>query len=117
MSLHLTATISSTKLTRNILIAMLLGLSLGLWLHGIPQAEYAWVDIYITQGALALGSGLFITSIKLLVVPMIAVSLIYAMSRLGDAKNIGRLGFKTIILHFLTSLLAVMLAMFFCGFI
>ena len=72
---------------------MLLGFGLGLILYLIPYAQYPWVNQYITQGVLAMGSMIFITSIKLLVVPMIAISLMYAMTRL-DITHVGRLGLK-----------------------
>lgn len=101
-----------TQLARNVLIAMGLGLGLGLFLYFIPQAQYPWVNTYITQGVLAIGSMVFITSIKLLVVPLIAVSLMYAMTRL-DITHVGRLGFKTLSLYLATSVLAIVLAMFF----
>lgn len=101
-----------TQLARNVLIAMGLGFGLGLLLYFIPQAQYPWVSTYITQGVLAIGSMLFITSIKLLVVPLIAVSLMYAMTRL-DITDVGRLGFKTLSLYLITSVLAIVLAMFF----
>ena len=104
--------ISSTRLARHVFIAMLLGFGLGLILYLIPYAQYPWVNQYITQGVLAMGSMIFITSIKLLVVPMIAISLMYAMTRL-DITHVGRLGFKTLSLYFLTSVLAIVLAMFF----
>ncbi|MFA6037568.1 MAG: dicarboxylate/amino acid:cation symporter [Legionellales bacterium] len=103
-----------TQLARNVLIAMLLGFSLGLVLYFIPETQYPWVNAYITQGVLAIGSMLFITSIKLLVVPLIAVSLMYAMTRL-DLTHVGRLSFKTLSLYLLTSVLAIVLAIFFAS--
>lgn len=106
---------NSSTFARNIFIAMFLGLGLGLFLHTLPPADLPWVNQYITQGALALGSLIFITSIKLLVVPMIAISLMYAMTRLGDMRQIGRVGFKTLGLYFLTSIFAIVLAMFFAS--
>jgi Na+/H+-dicarboxylate symporter len=99
-------------LARNVLIAMLLGFGLGLALYFIPPTQYPWVNEYITQGVLAIGSMLFITSIKLLVVPLIAVSLMYAMTRL-EISHVGRLGLKTLTLYLFTSVLAIVLAMFF----
>lgn len=104
--------LSSTRLARNVIIAMLLGFGLGLILYFLPQSQYPWVNQWVTQGVLAMGSMLFITSIKLLVVPMIAISLMYAMTRL-DLTHVGRLGAKTLSLYFLTSVLAIVLAMFF----
>ncbi len=105
--------VSSHTLARNIFVGMVLGVILGLIVHELPQPEMAWAHTYITQGILSLGALLFITSIKIIVVPMIAVSLMYAMTRLGRGRHIGRLGFKTISLYLFTSLLAIGLAMFF----
>lgn len=104
--------LSSMQLARNVFVAMLLGFSLGLVLYFLPNVQYPWVNVYITQGLLAIGSMVFITSIKLLVVPMIAVSLMYAMTRL-DITHVGRLGLKTLSLYFFTSILAIVLAMLF----
>ena len=105
--------LSSSKLARNIFVGMVLGLIVGLILHALPDVQSAWAQTYLTQGILSLGALLFLTSIKIIVVPLIAVSLMYAMTRLGRGAHIGRLGLKTISLYLFTSIFAIVLAMVF----
>lgn len=51
---------------------------------------------------------LFLRALKMLVIPLILVSLISGVANLGDSKNLGRLGLKTMGYYLMTSILAIL---------
>ena len=57
------------------------------------------------------GGKIFITLLKMLVVPLVFVSLVCGAASLGDTGSVGRLGGKTIGLYLLTTAIAVSMAM------
>lgn len=100
---------NGSKLTRNILIGMLSGLLLGSVLNALTLG--GWVDTYLIGGVIEVGSRVFLSSLKLLVVPMVFVSLVAGAGALDDIKKLGRLGSKTFILYILTTALAITIAL------
>jgi Na+/H+-dicarboxylate symporter len=83
-----------TKLHTRILIAMLLGIPLGLILG--PKAEYIRpVGI------------LFIRLIRMIVVPLVFSSLFVGTASLGDIRKLGRIGLKTMGYYLCTTALAI----------
>lgn len=96
-------------LTSKIFIGILLGAILGLILKGMPDGTLK--NTILLDGVLKLmGSG-FITSIKMLVVPLVFVSLVCGSSSMGDVKKIGRIGVKTLLFYLATTALAISLAL------
>ena len=96
-------------LTRNILIAMLLGISLGIILNKIPRISH--IDVYLVDGLLDIGGKIFIAALKMLVVPIVFVSLVCGTCKLNDTQRFGRLALKTLVLYLLTTALAISLAL------
>lgn len=74
-----------------IMIALVLGVMLGAYLHG--SENQAWVTANILNPA----GQLFIKMIKMIVVPIVISTLIVGIAGVGDAKKLGGLGFKTIV--------------------
>ncbi|WHN64695.1 dicarboxylate/amino acid:cation symporter [Cysteiniphilum sp. QT6929] len=99
---------TNKKLTRNILIGMALGIIVGLIFH--PFADGYWVKTYISGGVLHLGGQIFLTLMKMLVVPLVFVSIVCGASNVADPKSLGRIGGKTIILYVCTTAIAITLA-------
>ncbi|WP_116963976.1 dicarboxylate/amino acid:cation symporter [Fastidiosibacter lacustris] len=99
---------TSKKLTRNILIGMFLGAIFGLILH--PFSNTDWLDTYMTNGILQLIGSIFITLMKMLVVPLVLVSIVCGASNVSEPKSLGRIGGKTIIIYIITTAIAVTLA-------
>ncbi len=99
---------TSKKLTRNILIGMFLGAIFGLILH--PFSNTYWLDTYMTNGILQLIGSIFITLMKMLVVPLVLVSIVCGASNVSEPKSLGRIGGKTIIIYIITTAIAVTLA-------
>ncbi len=51
---------------------------------------------------------LFIRLLKMLIVPLVVLSLVFGVAGVGDAKNLGRLGIKTFCYYIATSLIAIL---------
>lgn len=101
-------------LTQQILIAMVLAIVLGAsaqWLNGLTP----WLDIVINDwlvgGVFLIMGKIFVASLKLLVVPLVLVSLVCGAASLGSGKQLGRLGGKTLALYLLTTAVAISIAM------
>ena len=96
-------------LTRKILIAMTLGIIVGLVLHAIPPSKY--LDTFVINGILDAVGKIFINILKMLVVPIVFVSLVTGICNLGDSKKFGQLAAKTILFYLFTTALAITLAL------
>ena len=101
-------------LTKQILIAMVLAIIIG----AIAQAftGYAtWFDTlltdYLVGGVFFVIGKIFVATLKLLVVPLVLVSLVCGAANLGSGSQLGRLGGKTILLYLFTTAVAISLAM------
>ncbi len=101
-----------TNLTRNILIGMGLGFLLGSLVHFANPAADSIPMVYLINGFFDVGGQVFIASLKLLVVPLVFVSLVCGASNLSDGSSMGRIGLKTISLYLLTTAIAIALALF-----
>ncbi len=104
--------ISSWKklsLTTKILTGMVLGLLTGLLLRTLfPESTF--VTHYLINGLFHIFGQIFITSLKMLVVPLIFISIICGTCSLSDAATLGRLSVKTIGLYLVTTVIAITLA-------
>jgi Na+/H+-dicarboxylate symporter len=103
--------IDRAALTRNILVGMLLGLLLGSVIHALALAESNPVMSYGVNGIIDIGGKAFVASLKLLVVPLVFVSLACGASNLSDGSSLGRIGLKTIGLYLITTAIAITLAL------
>ena len=99
-----------SKLTRNILIGMALGLFVGSFFHWI-SAEDGLLTNFLVDGVFDFGGQIFIASLKLLVVPLVFFSLVCGASNLSDGSSMGRIGLKTLALYMFTTAIAITLAL------
>ena len=103
-------------LTGRIVLGMGAGLVLGALIkwaeqNGVFPAGFAhFIDAYLVNGLILLIGKIFIASLKLLVVPLVFVSLVCGAGGLGDSSKLGRIGLKTITLYLLTTATAIMIA-------
>jgi Na+/H+-dicarboxylate symporter len=67
--------------------------------------------VWLTEGIFHVVGQIFISLLKMLVVPLVFVSLVCGSSSLSDPKMLGRVGGKTIGLYLLTTAIAVCLAL------
>ena len=100
------------KLTRNIVVGMTLGILLGSVIFSFGLNDDHPLMLYVVDGLLDIGGKVFVISLKLLVVPLVFVSLACGASNLGDSASMGRIGIKTIGLYLLTTAVAITLALF-----
>lgn len=102
-------------LTGKIIIAMFIGITLGLFLNysGL-NGEGSFVNTYITDGFLSIVGKLFVNSLKMLVVPLVLISLICGVCGIGDIRLLGRVGGKTFFIYMVTTALAITTAIGLC---
>jgi len=99
------------SLTKKILIGMGLGLALGVLLQITDLVTNALFSSYFLNGVIDAGGKIFVTLLKMMVVPLVFVSLVCGARSLGATGSVGRLGGKTIGLYLLTTALAVSFAL------
>ena len=109
-------------LTVKILIAMVMGLVVGWGIFEFLEASTVddssqnnlatWIDAYVVDGLFFVGGKLFIASLKMMVVPLVFVSLVCGVCATDSGKDLGRLGGKSFGLYFLTTAVAITLALF-----
>jgi Na+/H+-dicarboxylate symporter len=99
------------SLTFKILLAMSLGLTLGLLTQNFFLDSEGFIFEYFFDGVIDAGGQIFIVSLKMVVVPLVFVSLTCGAASLGASGSIGRLGGKTIGLYLVTTAIAVSLAL------
>lgn len=95
------------SLTRKILIGMGLGIVVGLILN---LALPGWYDAASTYVLVPLGK-IFVNLIKMLVVPIVIVSLILGTAGISDPKKLSRIGGITILFFLITTAIAIILAL------
>ena len=99
-------------LTTRVVIGMALGASLGLLLNLSGLATPGgWVDSYLLDGLFQVIGTLFVNALKMLVVPLVLLSLVCGVCGIGDLNALGRVGFKTMVWFILTTALAITTAL------
>lgn len=105
------------SLTVRILIAMGAGLGVGILLNLASQQQWldsaiiGWVDEFVIVGVFDAVGRIFVASLKLLVVPLVFVSLVCGASSLGGNSRMGAMAAKTLCLYMLTTALAISIAL------
>jgi Na+/H+-dicarboxylate symporter len=99
------------NLTIRILIGMVAGLTLGMLIQLTGAGPDSLVRTLLVDGLLDAGGQIFIASLKLMVVPLVFVSLVCGAASLGGHGNMGRVGGKTVGLYLLTTGVAISIAL------
>ncbi len=103
----------TSTLTRRIVIAMLAGIALGGALNQFGPP--AWAQVYVLDGVLGVVGSLFVAALKMMVVPLVFVSLVVGVTALSDLRTLGRVGAKALALYLATTALAVTIALALAG--
>ena len=98
------------NLTVRILIGMAAGVVVGLAVQGLTSDDH-WIQTVLVQDVFDAGGKVFIASLRLMVVPLVLVSLVCGSSSLADGASMGRLGGKSIGLYLFTTSVAISLAL------
>lgn len=96
-------------LTLKIIIAMAAGFLIGMMINIMPKMVF--VDEYVVGGLFEIGGKIFITILKMLVVPIVFISLVCGTCSLDSSRRFGRLALRTVILYILTTAIAITIAL------
>ncbi|RZQ56385.1 dicarboxylate/amino acid:cation symporter [Pseudidiomarina tainanensis] len=97
------------SLTSRIVIGMFAGIAVGILLKAIfPDSTL--VEGYLTKGLFYVVGQIFISSLQMLVVPLVFVSLVVGTCSLSDPSKLGRLGGKSVGLYLITTAIAITFA-------
>ncbi|MGO1470538.1 MAG: dicarboxylate/amino acid:cation symporter, partial [Tissierella sp.] len=97
------------SLTTKILIALVLGLVVGLIVY--PMSQGTLRDTILIDGIFQLLGQIFLRAIMMIVVPLVFISLVNGAASMGDVKKLGRVGVKTITFYLFTTALAITIAL------
>lgn len=100
-------------LTSKILLGMISGFLFGTLLHNLPSIPL--LEKIILDGFLTIGGKIFISTLEMLVVPLVFVSLICGAASLDNVAKVGRVGGKVLLGYTLTTMAAVSLALVISG--
>jgi Na+/H+-dicarboxylate symporter len=104
---------NASKLTTQIVIAMLLGITIGSLIHLFPDSPFkTTLTHYLVNGLFDTGGSLFITLLKFSVVPIVLISLTCGMIyNVGNQLKLGRIASQTVIFYLVTTSVAITLAL------
>jgi DAACS family dicarboxylate/amino acid:cation (Na+ or H+) symporter len=95
-------------------VRILLGLALGAGGGGVARAVFGpeslrltWIVGYVAEPA----GQLFLRSLLMTVVPLVASSLIVGVAGIGDVRRLGRVGLKTLVYTLIISLISVVIGL------
>ena len=100
---------NTKNLTTQILLAMLIGGILGGILN-VYFMDIKFVNEFIVGDVFHVIGQIFISSLKMLVVPLVFISLVCGVAALGDINKLGRLGGKALLFYISTTALAITIA-------
>ena len=95
-----------------ILIALLLAFSIGLWANLTTESAIekpTWFE-NLHYFSNFIGS-LFLNALKMVVIPLVMTSIICGVAKIGEDKDFGRLGLKTLFFYSLTGFFAVIVGL------
>ncbi len=104
--------VKNPHLTSKIMLAMFLGILVGTAIKFIP--DHLALREVLSKDILKTGGDIFINILKMLVVPVVFVSIVCGSSSL-EISRLGKVGGKTLVLYLFTTALAIGLALFFAN--
>jgi len=98
-------------LTTKVLLGMALGIAVGLFINLLGfNNEGSFANEYIVNGFFHIIGKMFVTGLKMLVVPLVFFSLITGVLGIGDINSLGKVGAKSFALYMLTTAMAIAFA-------
>ncbi|RUO18656.1 dicarboxylate/amino acid:cation symporter [Aliidiomarina haloalkalitolerans] len=98
-------------LTGRIVIGMFAGILFGILLNQFAVTPDNWVRFVVVDGVLRVVGEFFITSLMMLVVPLVFVSLVVGTCSMSDPSKLGRIGGKALFLYLITTGIAISIAL------
>ena len=102
--------------TKKVLYSMVAGIIVGILINNFFTTSYIIESILVGQIFHTISS-LFLILLKMIVLPLIFVSIISGIMSINDVNTLGRLGLKTLALYIFTTMVAITLALFISSFI
>ncbi|HEY5624009.1 MAG TPA: dicarboxylate/amino acid:cation symporter [Gammaproteobacteria bacterium] len=96
--------------TQRILVSMAAGVAVGVILNAFGGTFQAGSEILVDGVFYVLGA-IFLALLRLMVVPLVLVSLVCGVTALGDFRALGRVGAKTLGLYLVTTAIAITIAL------
>ena len=97
-------------LTKKIIIYMIVGIIVGTLINLTDLMRFSWVSDYVVFGLFAIVGTLFVNALKMMVVPLVFVSLFCGTTALREPRQMGALGGRTVIMYLLTTAIALVIA-------
>lgn len=94
------------SLTMRIFIALVLGVIVGIAMQGVPDVAESYIKPFGT---------IFLNLIKMVVVPVVLLSIMQGIISLQDVKKVGSIGIKTVVYYMCTTAFAVTLGLLFAN--
>lgn len=106
----------NNNLTLKIAIGLLAGFAVGVGFHYLiassPDSGLgSFSQDYLVDGVFFVGGKIFVNLLKMMIVPLVFVSLICGVASTEEVKSLGRLGIKTFALYLITTCVAISLAL------
>jgi Na+/H+-dicarboxylate symporter len=95
------------KLTRNIIIALILGLITGIAFNLFAPEAFEIADAFVLSPV----GTLFLNAITMLVVPLVFLSIVVGTAGVSDPKKMGRIGGKTVAFYLVTTAIALVIGL------
>ena len=95
------------SLTTMILLALVLGMIIGVVLNNTASPETA--KLYAQE--ISIFTTIFLRLIKMIIAPLVVSTLVVGIAKMGDAKALGRIFSKTLFLFICASLLSIALGL------
>jgi Na+/H+-dicarboxylate symporter len=99
----------ASNLTTQILIAMVLGATLGIVIHNSISEEVA----LSFSSKVKILATVFIRLVQMIIAPLVFTTLVVGIAKLGNVSAVGRIGGKALGWFFTASLISLLLGMFF----
>ncbi|QEK12800.1 dicarboxylate/amino acid:cation symporter [Crassaminicella thermophila] len=96
------------SLTTKIFIGLIFGLITGLVLNKMGSSYLR--DTILVNGVFTLVGTVFLRAIKMMVVPLVFISIVNGASSISDIRKLGRVGSKTIAFYLFTTAIAITIA-------
>ena len=98
-------------LTSKIFTGMIVGFAFGTIISSLELASDNYINTYLIGGILDSGGQIFISLLKLMVVPLVFFSLTSGVSSLDKDMNLGKIAGKTLSLYLFTTAVAISLGL------
>ncbi len=98
------------NLAPRILLALIMGMFTGIAIQ-LFSPTFGAVQSYLVSGLFHAVGVMFVAMIKMLVIPLIFVSIVHAVCSLNDITQVGRLGLKTFLIYLANTFVAIISSM------